>query len=329
MANPLGAVGQMVATTFDNYTGKAADNVSKNNALLMKLRKNKTFKPFSGGREIAQELAYAENVTYTRYSGFEQINTSPSDIITAAKFAIKQSAVSVVVSGLETLQNASKEQIINLAMERSKNAITTMENRMAEDVYSDGTADSGRQIGGLGLLVSKTPTVGVVGGIDSASNPWWRNKVLVYDAVDVLNANPTATTINIPMNRLFNSLVRGADKPDLIVADTEAFEMYQGYVQDKARVTSKDFDDLGFMNLKFNGADVVLDGGYGGNAPAKTMYFLNTKYIHFRPHTARNFTRIGGEKRESINQDASVTLMGFAGNMTLSCRFLQGVGYWT
>lgn len=329
MANPLGAAGQIIATTFDNYSATAADNVSKNNALLAKLRKNNSLKPFDGGREIFQNLMYAENTTYTRYTGYENINTAPSDIITGAKFAIKQSAISVTISGLETLQNSGKSAIINLAKEKAKNATMTMENRMAEDVYSDGTADNGRQIGGLGLLVSKTPNTGIVGGIDASIHEFWRNKALAYDAADVLNANPTATNINIPMNRLFNQLVRGADKPDLIVADSEAFELYQGYVQDKARVTSKDFDDLGFMNLKFNGADVVLDGGYGGNSPAKTMYFLNTKYIHFRPHKDRNFKRIGGEKRESTNQDASVTLMGFAGNMTLSCRFLQGVGYWT
>ena len=329
MANPLGAVGEIVATTFDNYTGKAADNVSKNNALLGRLRKNKTYKPFSGGQQIVQEIAYAENVTYTRYSGYEQINTSPSDIITAAKFAIKQSAVSVVVSGLETLQNASKEQIINLAQERSKNAITTMENRMAEDVYSDGTADSGRQIGGLGLLVSKTPSSGTVGGIDASTNSWWRNVALAFDASDVLNAAPTRDTINIAMLKLYNRLVRGMDSPDLIVADAQAFELYELFMQSKLSVQSKDLNDAGFQTIRFKGADVVLDGGYGGNAPSKTMYFLNTKYIHFRPHTARNFTRIGGEKRESINQDASVTLMGFAGNMTTSCRFLQGVGSWT
>jgi hypothetical protein len=54
------------------------------------------------------------------------------------------------------------------------------------------------------------------------------------------------------------------------------------------------------------------------------MYFLNTDYIHFRPHSARNFVPIGGE-RQSVNQDAMVKLLGFAGNMTLSNASLQGV----
>jgi hypothetical protein len=81
---------------------------------------------------------------------------------------------------------------------------------------------------------------------------------------------------------------------------------------------------IGFDSLKYMSADVVLDGGYGGGAPTNSMYFLNTDFIFFRPHTRRNFAPIG-EKRFAVNQDASVELIGFAGNMTTSNRRLQGV----
>jgi hypothetical protein len=80
-------------------------------------------------------------------------------------------------------------------------------------------------------------------------------------------------------------------------------------------------------------ADVVLDGGvYNGGdiignwsgASANHMYFLNTKYIKFRPHKDRNFVPIGGE-RQAVNQDAVVKLYGWAGNLTCSNQYLQGV----
>jgi hypothetical protein len=53
------------------------------------------------------------------------------------------------------------------------------------------------------------------------------------------------------------------------------------------------------------------------------MYFLNTDYIFFRPHAERNFAPLGDE-RFAVNQDAMVKLIGFAGNMTVSNRRLQG-----
>ena len=62
----------------------------------------------------------------------------------------------------------------------------------------------------------------------------------------------------------------------------------------------------------------------GGSAPANTMYFLNTDYIFFRPHASRNMVPIGDD-RYAVNQDAMVKLIGFAGNMTTSNRFLQGI----
>ena len=43
------------------------------------------------------------------------------------------------------------------------------------------------------------------------------------------------------------------------------------------------------------------------------MYFLNTKYLMFRPHRDRNFSPIG-EDRMNPNQDATIRLVGFAGN---------------
>ena len=46
------------------------------------------------------------------------------------------------------------------------------------------------------------------------------------------------------------------------------------------------------------------------------MYFLNTNYIYLRPHRDRNMVPL--DKVSSINQDATVKLIVFAGNMTLS-----------
>jgi hypothetical protein len=70
--------------------------------------------------------------------------------------------------------------------------------------------------------------------------------------------------------------------------------------------------------------DVVLDGAIGGNATAKTIYFLNTKYLKFRPHKDRNFVPLSPEKRYAINQDAEVSVIGWAGNMTCSGAQFQG-----
>jgi len=322
LVNPNTSVPEIVTTTLRNRTGKLADNVTKNNALLYRLRARGRVKPVSGGRTIVQELNYQENGTYKRYSGYEALNISPSDVFTGAEYNYAQAAVAVSISGLEMLQNSGENAIIDLLEGRIENAEQTLTNNIALDVYSNGTADGGRQIGGIQLLIGTTNNSGIIGGIDSSVWSFWRNVAFS----GVTNGGAATSTANIQsyMNRVYLQLVRGADAPDLIVADNNYYRFYLESLQAIQRITSDEMAEIGFQSLKYMNSDVVLDGGFGGGAPTNTMYFLNSKYIFFRPHQDRNFAPLGDE-RFAVNQDAMVKLVGFAGNLTTSNRFLQGV----
>ena len=321
---PSPNISEILTTTLESRTGQLADNVSNNNAILYRLRDKGKIRPVSGGTSIYQELEYAENSTYKRYSGYETLNISPSDVFTAAEFNWKQAAVAVVASGLEMLQNSGKERVIDLIESRVSNAEKTMANNIAADMYSDGTADGGKQIGGLQSLVADDPTTGTVGGIDRAATigTFWRN--YSYDATTDGGAAATSANIQEYMNQVYLNTTRGTDQVDLILADNNYYKLYWESLQSIQRITNEKMAEAGFMNLKYMGADVVFDGGYNGAAPANHMYFLNTDYIFFRPHKDRNFVPLDPD-RFATNQDAVVKLIGFAGNMTMSNGFLQGV----
>lgn len=323
LVNPSSTLTEIVTTTLRNRSGKLADNVSKNNALLNRLKKKGKVKMVNGGRTIVQEIEYAENGTYKRYSGYEALDISPSDVFTGAEFNYAQSAVAVSISGLEMIQNSGEEAIIDLLESRISNAEKTMANNTSLDCYSNGSADGGRQIGGLQLLVAATPT-NVVGGIDASTTvgAFWQNTA--FSAVTNGGNAATASNIGDYMNRIYVQQVRGTDKPDLIVADNNYYRLYLESLQAIQRIASDDEASAGFMSLKYMSSDVVLDGGYGGGAPTNTMFFLNTDYIYFRPAAGRMFEPLGDE-RFAVNQDAMVKLIGFAGNMTVSNRRLQAV----
>ena len=227
MANP--GLSEIITTTLRNRTGQLADNVSENNALLYRLRKRGNVKSVSGGRTIIQELEYAENGTFKRYSGYETLDISPSDVLTSAEFNYAQAAVAVSISGLEQLQNSGQEALIDLLESRIKNAEKTLVNNIAADCYSDGTADGGKQIGGLQLLVDKTPSTGTVGGIDASTtdSAFWRN--IAYDG----GSTATSTNIQSYMNALALQLVRNTDRTDLIVADSNYYGKYSSIVTGK------------------------------------------------------------------------------------------------
>lgn len=320
MASPN--LNEIVTTTLRNRTGKLADNMSKNNMLLKRMKQRGSIDPVDGGRTIVQELEYAENATYTRYSGYEALNIQPSDVFTAAEYDWKQAAVAVTISGLEgDVQNTGENAIIKLLASRVKNAEKTMANNLSIDMYSNGTADSGKQIGGLQLLVADTPTTGVVGGIDRAQWAFWRN--YAYSGATNGGAAVSATTITGYMNQIYLNTSRGNDHADLWLADNNYFQFYWNSLQAIQRITNTELGEAGFTNLKYMNSDVVFDGGQGGGCPANHMYALNTDYIKYRPSSSRNMVPL--ENVQSINQDAMVQLIVWAGNMTVSNSSLQGL----
>ena len=333
---------EIVTTTLRNRTGVLQDNVSRNNALLARLNRKGRIKTFSGGRTIVQELDYANNTTFTWYSGYQTININPSQVFTAAEYPIRQAALAVSISGLEELQNSGEEAIIDLLEGRVENGERSFMNGLSNGVYGDGSVAG--SIGGLQLLVAASPTTGTVGGIDRSQWAFWRN--ITFSALT--NGGSAASAANILgyMDSVWPQTVRGRDQMDLIVADNNMWKFYLQSLQAIQRISTDngapDLGEAGYSSLKFMNADVVLDGGFQGfsadplppeisgsgtavgGVPTSTMYMLNTNYLHWRPHSQRNMVPLDPD-RFSVNQDAMVRLLGWAGNETLSNAFLQAL----
>jgi hypothetical protein len=328
MAFANSSVSDIIATTIQSRSGELADNVTNNNPLLLKLKSKGNVRPFSGGNVILEEIMYNDTSTNNTnsYSGFETLNISPNSPISAAQFSIAQYASAVTISGLEMLQNAGKEQIIDLLEGRIKVAEAQLSNRINLDLYGNGTGNGGKNLTGLAAAVADAPSSGTYGGINRATWTFWQNQA--FSGVTNGGAAVSAANIQSYMTQLAIKLVRGTDKADLIVADNNYYNLYVNSLQAIQRVTDPEMAGSGFASLKFYGggtsADVVLGGGIGAQQPANHMYFLNTDYIFFRPHKDRNFVPIGGE-RQSVNQDAIVKLIGWAGNLTTSGAQFNGV----
>lgn len=308
-------ISDILATTIENRSKKVADNNTNNNAALKRLSMKGNIKTFSGGTKIYQELSFADNTNAGWYSGYDVLPTNPADVISAAEFGIKQAAVPVIISGLEQLQNAGKEQMIDLMEARLNVAEASMANLIATGVYSDGTASGGKQLDGLEAAVPLANTSGTYGGISRATWAFWRNKIR--------NAANTATLL-ADMNNLWASLVRGSDRPDLILVDNVIWSAYQAALQLQQRFADAKVGEMGFPTLKYMDADLILDGGIGGGIPVGVGFFLNTNYLFFRPHAQRNMVPLSPNRRYATNQDAEVQILAFAGNITCSGQQFQG-----
>ena len=322
MASPNQVFTELVATTFRNHRSDILDNVSHNNAFLRRLMDKGMKRTESGGTTLTQPLEYAENSTYQRYSGYDTLNIGASDVLSAAEFPWRQIAIHVTASGQELRINSGKERIINLVKSRMKNAIRTFKNNFSFDVYGDGTLPN--QIGGLQLLLADNGQ-GTVGGINSATWTFWRNKV--QSAAAPLQGGASITPSGLPgvmeslMLPLWMAQVRGDDKPDLIISSNEFFAFYEMSQTSIKRYTSSDTAKGGFQSLKYKTADVIFDGGSG--IPNQHMYFLNTDYIHLVVHKDADLEVV--PEMRPYNQDAAVVPIIWMGNLTVGNRSLLGV----
>lgn len=320
MASPNTVFTELVSTTFRKHAKEIKDNVSKNNALLRRVYDKGNVRREDGGLTIVAPLDYAENNTYQRYSGYDVLNVGASDVISAAEYQWRQIAINVVASGLELRTNSGDTRIINLVKARLKNAIRTFKNNFSADIYSDGTLAN--QINGLQALVADAGT-GTVGGIDSSTWTFWKNKV--QSAAAPIQGGgaitPGPTTMESLMLPLWLALTRGDDQPDLIVMDNNYFTFFEQSQTSIKRYTDSTKADAGFVALKYKGADVIFDGGSG--IPTNHAYFLNTDYLELVVHKDADMTVM--DEMKPYNQDAAVVPVLWMGNLVCSNRSLQGV----
>jgi hypothetical protein len=312
-------VTDLAATTIENRSKDIRDNVTLNNGLLALMEEKGRTRPIDGGTVIFEELSFAANTNAMFYQGYDALAVNAQDVLSAAQFAIKQAACGVVFSGYEILQNSGKEKMIDLVGGRVDVAEASMKNLVATALYGDGTAFGGKAITGLAAAVSATPTTGVYGAIDRSAWPFWRNQA---------QTGTTVTTVNVQslFNNLWVKCVRGNDQPDLIILDNSFWSIFLASLQNLQRFGEGKLAKLGFNTLQYMNADVIFDGGIGGGCPVNTGYFLNTKYLSWRPHKDRNMSAIlGGKTRAALNQDAEMQFIGWAGNLTCGGAQFQGV----
>lgn len=322
MPTPSTVFTEMVTTTDRNWSGKVTDNVSKHNMLLNRLKKKGKIKTEDGGYEIALPLEYAENGTYQRYQGYDALNTGGADVLTTAKFDWQQIALHVTASGREVRMNmGSAQRMINLVKARKDNALKSAANGFAIDLYSDGSLTN--QIGGLASILQNNGQ-GTVGGIDSSTWTFWRNKFREATGTNLAAAPSVANAASLKadMNALWLPLNRGADKPDLIVFSHDFYALYELGEQQLQRYMDADLAQSGFIGLKYKTADVIFDDNANFATTAEVGYFLNTDYLYVVQHKEAQWT-MDDEKRPT-NQDAIVVPMYWMGNAVTSNRSLQG-----
>lgn len=309
---PEPTVNQLVATTINNYHRTFADNVSNSNAITALLRQGNRIRVIDGGKAISCPLTYAEEI-FAWYAGTELLSRAVKETISEADYEPANAVASVTLSGPDLAKNRGRERIINLLEGKLDNAEATMKNNITKAVYGDGTV--AKSFVGLKGMITDDGT-GIVGGIDATTWPFWANQ---FQNI-VRSTGLQYPALKAGMNALWMKLIRGTERPDLIVADAEIYSTYESGLQENQRYADARLGALGFETLKYKQAAIVFDGAATGLVGG---YMINTKYMKFEIYSGRNFETLDLPD-QSPDMDAVTRHIAFMGALTLSNRAMQG-----
>lgn len=182
-----------------------------------------------------------------------------------------------------------KTQLINLLKQSHRALKMGLQRHMAFEFLQDGS-QSAKAVPGLTHIVSTTPAVGTVGGVNAANFAFWRNNINLNIPADGL--------VDAWEDTWFDNTRYGGAVTDAIFVGED---LYNAFRDESNSVTSRHINDGGNKrggvsidpatnNLFFHGVEVIrdptfaeLDAELGGTTYAKMGFFLNKPGLKLRP----------------------------------------------
>lgn len=332
MATQVG-VGLLATTTGRARTRKLRDNVLNNDVVMRNFKKHGGFRKLPGGRSVLYEMEYAQNPTPTWVGQAGQVTIQATNEMDAAEFLWKYQLGSVTFTIAEQRMNAGGDNIKFIDLVGGKYSVleASMKNDFQTGLLSDGSGNGGLEIGGLALLLSKTPTTGTVGGIDrsAADAEFYRN--YAFDtATDWILGTINSGNVKLAYDKVINNTIRGSDRVKFGIAGNTHYEALSAALQSIQRTMKDSEGTAGFESdtLIYRGVPFYYGGGISFNGDQLVQddltYFVNPmeKGLEIVFQEDSFFDLL--EEKQSMDQAVKTQLMF---NMcAMGGNFLRGSG---
>ena len=319
---------QILSMALEDRSSSYQDLVSSNNALLAVLKRKGLWQTYSGPR-IRQTLQIGKQVAQW-YSGYDQLLNPAIELFNDAYFEPKMVVVPIILSMQEILNNEGEAQLMDVYDSYIDAAERSLEDTMDAALYSDGSANGGKQITGLATAIPVLPATGNYGGIDRTAGAnvkwlttaWDPHGAAGSQTLAAFGTQVTSATIRPMLNYIMGKQSRKKDYADLLLMSPEHYAAYDAAAVSIQRINNEtSMSKLGFTSLEYIGggkrAEIVLDGGIGSNMPANTTFGLHTDSLRLRYHPSRNFDKLfEGDGQMPIDKDAVAQFIGFMGEFT-------------
>ncbi len=333
----------LLSTTLENWAKGMEDVITTSMFFYYMLKKSKSWIGVDALGERARFSLRYKNTPADSYSGYDVIDTTPQDGITASFWPWRQMATSITINGLEREQNSGEYQMLDLLEEKSQQSMDGIMEKFAKAFLQGNGINSATAIttaytstingsvflDPLPLLIGQTPTAGTIGSIaanvSDAGVSWWANQKRA--ATDTNYASFLKD-----LDGLRNDCGKGVGGfPDMHLVDQATSEFYTAALRSQNRYTEFTRADIPFENVAFYGKPVVWDEfmpNWSGITTVQlntqgTWVMMNSKYIQVKYSSKTNFRTTPFVRPE--NQDADVATILWYGAAGVTNRRKHGV----
>ncbi len=335
----------LLSTTLANWAAGMEDTISTANKFFYAIRRSGSYKSVDAlGERARYSLRTDQNSTANVYGGYDPIDVTPQEGMTAAFYNWTQMAVSISISRIEERKNSGEMAMLDLLEEKIDQASDSINELWAKATFLGNGVNSATAITTpftstltgrtwftpLALLVSTSPTTGTVGGIPNNST---NNTGVTFWA----NQRRAATDTNFSsffadLDGLRNDCSKGVGgPPDMHFVDQNTYQFYCKALRTFHHNTSYARADIPFENVLFYGQPVMWDEYMPNSSGTTTVlsttqgtwYMLNSKFLQIKYDSQTNFITTPFVRPE--NQDAKTAQILWYGTLGTGNRRKHGV----
>lgn len=276
-------IGQLAATTLQNYQKTFADNIGRDVVLLNHMKANGMVQVENGGRDIVMPLEYGNSTAVGTYSGTSVVENPYQEGIDAAVWDWVNYYAGVSISKDDELKNNGEFAVKKLIKAKIRQAERTLKETIESNLHTGAGGTSA--VVGLQTIVAASGTVGDISG---TSETFWRSYVestggaltvaYIRDMVNDIDSLPGESVslleTTVTLHAKYESLLTAT----LQYNTTTTKEM-------------KRLGDAGFATLGFRGIPMV----YNRFVPSGEMYAI-TPALKLIQHKDANFDVLPMEK---------------------------------
>lgn len=264
MAFTVGQLANILNAALPFYIkGEPFKQTIQDRPLLAALRENQ--KTFPGGTKISIPVKGDYTTTIAGYSHNDIVGYQNPSNIKRVEYLWKEIHAGIGVTHTEL-------KIDGISVDESKKGGTPVEHSgrdatvltgllddkledmgegyargMNNMLWLDGTQDA-KQVPGVLSFLTDTPAVGVTGGLDRATTPWWRHRALV--GANKITASKVNQTLTATLRAEARQLRRYSKKQKYkLFAGSKFIEALEGEVYEKGILTQEGFTNSGKTSL--------------------------------------------------------------------------------